>query len=119
MRTIPHRATSSARLVVVVGLLLAAAAPVVGQTRLLRQPTVSERHIAFSYANNIWVVGRDGGEARRLTSFQGQETNPKLSPDGRWVAFSAQYGGNTDVYVVAVEGGEPRRLTWHPGADVV
>jgi tricorn protease len=89
------------------------------QTRLLRQPTVSERHIAFSYANNIWIVDRGGGDARRLTSTQGQESNPKLSPDGRWVAFSAQYGGNTDVFVVPAEGGEPRRLTWHPGADLV
>jgi tricorn protease len=89
------------------------------QTRLLREPSISERHIAFAYANNIWVTGRDGGDARRLTSFQGQETNPKISPDGRWVAFSAQYGGNTDVYVVPIEGGEPRRLTWHPGGDVV
>jgi tricorn protease len=95
------------------------AAPAIGQTRLLREPSVSAQHIAFSYANNVWVTGRDGGDARRLTSFQGQETNPKLSPDGRWVAFSAQYGGNTDVYVVPVEGGEPRRLTWHPGSDVV
>jgi tricorn protease len=89
------------------------------QTRLLREPSISDRHIAFSYANNIWITGRDGGDARRLTSFQGQETNPQISPDGRWVAFSAQYGGNTDVYVVPVEGGEPRRLTWHPGSDVV
>jgi tricorn protease len=89
------------------------------QTRLLRQPTVSERHIAFSYASNIWITDRAGGAARRLTSAQGEETLPKLSPDGRWVAFSAQYGGNTDVYMVPVEGGEPRRLTWHPGADLV
>lgn len=95
------------------------AAQAEAQTRLLRQPTVSDRHIAFSYANNIWIVDRGGGQARRLTSTQGQESNPKLSPDGRWVAFSAQYGGNTDVYVVPAEGGEPRRLTWHPGADLV
>ncbi len=89
-----------------------------GRTRLLRQPSASARHVAFAYANNIWVVGRDGGAARRLTSFQGSTLNPKLSPDGAWVAFSGTYGGNTDVYVVAVDGGEPRRLTWHPGADV-
>jgi tricorn protease len=88
-------------------------------TRLLRQPTVSAEHIAFMYANDIWVVGRAGGDARRVTSFQGQETNPHFSPDGRWLAFSAQYGGNTDVYVVAAEGGEPRRLTWHPSSDAV
>jgi tricorn protease len=90
-----------------------------GPTRLLRQPTISASHIAFAYANNIWVAPRDGGDARRLTVFQGQETNPHFSPDGRWIAFSAQYGGNTDVWVVPAEGGEPRRLTWHPGADVV
>ncbi|HET9012840.1 MAG TPA: PDZ domain-containing protein, partial [Gemmatimonadaceae bacterium] len=95
------------------------AAPAAAQTRLLRTPTVSAHDIAFAYANNIWVVERAGGAARRLTSFQGETQNPKLSPDGRTVAFSADYGGNTDVYVVPVEGGQPRRLTWHPGADVV
>jgi tricorn protease len=73
-----------------------------GQTLLLREPTVSERHIALAYANNIWIVDRAGGEARRLTSFQGQTSNPQLSPDGRSVAFSGQYGGNTDVYFVPV-----------------
>jgi tricorn protease len=93
--------------------------PLAAQTRLLRTPSVSDRHIAFAYANNIWVVERAGGAARRLTSFQGETQNPRLSPDGRTVAFSAEYGGNTDVYVVPVEGGQPKRLTWHPGADVV
>src|SRR5262245_8436018 len=88
-------------------------------TRLLRSPTVSETQIAFAYANNIWVVERGGGIARRVTSFQGTTQNPKFSPDGRSIAFSAEYGGNTDVYVVPANGGEPRRLTWHPGADVV
>ncbi|HEY5441589.1 MAG TPA: PDZ domain-containing protein [Gemmatimonadaceae bacterium] len=104
----------------VAGLALAVlSAPAAAQTRLLRTPTVSERHIAFAYANNIWVVERAGGNARRLTSFQGETQNPKLSPDGRSIAFSAEYGGNTDVYVVPVEGGQPKRLTWHPGPDLV
>ena len=88
-------------------------------TRLLRSPTVSATQIAFAYANNIWVVERAGGTARRLTSFQGQTTNPHFSPDGKWIAFSGEYAGNTDVYVVPAEGGEPKRLTWHPGADTV
>ncbi len=90
----------------------------VGSTRLLRTPTVSASSIAFAYANNIWIVGREGGTARRLTSFQGQTGNPHFSPDGKWLAFSAEYAGNTDVYVVPSEGGEPKRLTWHPGADI-
>jgi tricorn protease len=89
------------------------------QTRLLRSPTVSATQIAFAYANNIWVVPREGGSARRLTSFQGQTTNPHFSPDGRWIAFSGDYAGNVDVYVVPADGGEPKRLTWHPGADTV
>ncbi len=89
------------------------------ETRLLRMPAVSAEHIAFVYANDIWIVGPNGGDARRLTAFQGAETEPHFSPDGNMVAFSGQYDGNTDVYVVPVSGGEPRRLTWHPGADLV
>ena len=58
-------------------------------TRLLRQPTVSATHIAFAYANDLWIVPRSGGDAVRLTTFQGQETDPHLSPDGQWLAFSA------------------------------
>src|SRR6267143_3949237 len=90
-----------------------------GRTRLLRTPTVSATQIAFAYANNIWTVPRAGGLARRLTSFQGQTSNPHFSPDGKWIAFSGEYAGNLDVYVVAADGGEPKRLTWHPGADTV
>ena len=87
--------------------------------RLLRTPTVSSDSIAFAYANNIWIVDRKGGAARRLTSFQGQTSNPHLSPDGLSVAFSGEYAGNTDVYVVPASGGEPKRLTWHSSPDVV
>ncbi len=88
-------------------------------TRMLRTPTVSATQIAFAYANNIWIVDRKGGSARRLTSFQGQTGDPHFSPDGSLIAFSGEYGGNFDVYVVPATGGEPKRLTWHPGADTV
>ncbi len=88
-------------------------------TRLLRNPSISASHIVFVYANDLWVVGHGGGDARRLTTSPGTETNPKISPDGRWVAFTGQYDGNTDVFVVSIDGGEPRRLTYHPGADNV
>src|SRR5262245_45103731 len=107
-------------------LAVVSAVPAAAQTRMLRSATVSEKHIAFAYANNIWIVDRAGGAARRLTSFQGETQNPKFSPDGKWIAFSAEYGGNTDVYVVPTDpaaatdnGGQPKRLTWHPGADLV
>jgi tricorn protease len=88
-------------------------------TLLLRQPSVSKDAIVFVYGDDLWVVGREGGDARRLTSAIGTESNPRISPDGKWVAFTGQYDGNTDVYLVPIEGGEPKRLTWHPSADLV
>ncbi len=88
-------------------------------TLLLREPTISETHIVFVYANDLWIVDRDGVEARRLTSNEGSESLPHFSPDGTLIAFTAQYDGNDDVYVVPAEGGQPRRLTWHPGQDRV
>ena len=89
------------------------------ETKLLRQPDIHNDLIVFAYAHDLWIVSQAGGKATRLTSFQGAESNPKFSPDGKLIAFSGQYGGNTDVYVVPTAGGEPKRLTWHPGADVV
>ena len=91
----------------------------VHDTRLLAQPAVSAKHVAFTYAGDIWIANLDGSGVRRLTSHIGVEMCPRFSPDGSLLAFSGQYDGNTDVFVVPVEGGEPRRLTWHPGDDLV
>ena len=88
-------------------------------TRLLRQPTLAKDKIVFAYADDLWIVSRDGGDAQRLTSNEGSENNPHFSPDEKYIAFTAQYDGNTDVYVIPSEGGSPQRLTFHPGADVV
>src|SRR5476649_1627051 len=102
-------------------LLLNSAAPAADEadTRLLRQPSVSKDHLAFVYAGDIWVGDRDGGHSVRINAHPETEFAPHFSPDGRWIAFSANYDNNTDVYVVPTEGGQPRRLTWHPAADVV
>jgi tricorn protease len=86
---------------------------------LLRSPSVSRTHVAFSCAGDIWIVSREGGAARRLTASIGIETHPVFSPDGSQVAFTGEYDGNQDVYVVATGGGVPRRLTYHPGPDEV
>ena len=103
--------------IVVLGLL---SGPLAAQsTRLLHQPDVSAHSVAFAYAGDIWIAPRAGGDARRVTSSPTVERDPHFSPDGKWLAFTGEYGGNADVYVVPVEGGEPRRLTWHPGADEV
>jgi tricorn protease len=86
---------------------------------LLQRPTINKTHVAFSYAGDLWVVPREGGEARRLTSGIGLEFNPIFSPDGSRIAFSGEYDGNIDVFVMPATGGEPRRLTFHPGVDTV
>lgn len=88
-------------------------------TQLLRQPTLSKDKIAFVYANDLWLVNRNGGDAQRLTSNEGAETEPHFSPDEQHIAFTAEYDGNTDVYIIPAKGGSPKRLTFHPGDDVV
>jgi tricorn protease len=90
-----------------------------GQPPLLQKPALSKTQIVFSYAGDLWVVAREGGEARKLTSAVGTETNPHFSPDGTQVAFTGEYDGNIDAFVVPASGGVPRRLTWHPGQDLV
>ena len=86
---------------------------------LLQRPAISRTQIVFVYGGDLWIVGRDGGDARRLTTGLGIETDPAFSPDGSQIAFTGEYDGNVDVYVVPAAGGVPRRLTWHPAADVV
>ena len=84
---------------------------------MFRYPDVSGSEIVFVYANDVWVVSRDGGLARPVASPPGQETFPKFSPDGRSVAFVGNYEGNRDLYTVAVDAGIPHRVTHHPGAE--
>lgn len=99
-------------------LCLASSVGVAAQgTRMLRHPAVSRDSIAFEYASDIWVVSRNGGEARRLTATPGIENDPFFSPDGTKIAFTATVAGNTDIYVMPTSGGEVRRLTFHPGVD--
>jgi tricorn protease len=111
------------KIFLVVPVLLAAVAASFAQPgdapTLFRQPTISKTEIVFSYAGDLWSVGRGGGDARRLTTGVGIETNPYFSPDGSWIAFTGEYDGNVDAYVIPATGGVPKRLTYHPGLDEV
>ena len=86
---------------------------------ILRKPAVNATQIVFNYAGDLWTVARSGGEARRLTTGMGDETDAAFSPDGSMIAFTGEYAGNKDVYVMPAEGGQPRQLTFHPGPDTV
>src|SRR5690242_6861836 len=86
---------------------------------LLRHPTISRTRIVFAFADDLWSVPREGGEAVRLTTGIGVEGDPIFSPDGSQIAFTGEYDGNVDVFVVPSGGGTPRRLTWHPAPDAV
>jgi tricorn protease len=84
---------------------------------LLQHPAISASRIVFSYAGDLWSVNRSGGDATRLTTGIGVETDAIFSPDGSQIAFTGEYDGNTDVFVMPASGGVPKRLTYHPGAD--
>lgn len=86
---------------------------------LFRFPDVSKDQIVFTYANDLWVMPKEGGTAIKLSSPSGVESYPKFSPDGKTIAFTGNYDGNADVYALSVSGGVPVRLTSHGYPDRV
>ena len=110
MRSVYSAARTAAALVLLSFASHAAAAA----TKLLRFPDVWHDRIVFSYAGDLWTVGTRGGTATRLTSNPGLELFGKFSPDGRFIAFTGQYGGDEQVYVMPSGGGAPRQLTFYP-----
>ncbi len=85
--------------------------------KLMRYMDVSDSQIAFVYGGDIWVMPKAGGTAVQVTHSKGEESWPKFSPDGKQLAFTAVYNGNTDVYVMPVTGGVPTRVTYHSLGD--
>ncbi len=90
----------------------------INDARLLRFPDINKDTIAFVYAGDIWTVPAEGGNATRLTSHEGLELFPKISPDGNWIAFSGEYSGTRQLYVMPAGGGSPRQLTFYNDAGV-
>ena len=86
---------------------------------LFRFPDVSATQIVFTYANDLWIMPKEGGTAIKLSSAPGVELFPKFSPDGDHIAFTGHYDGNDDIYVIPVKGGIPNRLTFHSYLDRV
>ena len=99
------------------------AAPLVAQTKpsagMMRFPDVSKDKIVFSYANDLWMVDREGGVASPLASPEGGERFPRFSPDGKTIAFTGNYDGGTDLYTISVDGGVAQRKTFFPGEELL
>ncbi len=92
---------------------IALAQPASGPVQaLIRYPSIYGDTVVFEAGGAVWKVSAQGGEAARLTADSGYESHPLVSPDGKWVAFTGWYRGNTDVYVVSIEGGPVKQLTW-------
>ena len=83
------------------------------EAKLLRYPDIRGDFVVFVYAGDIWRAPVSGGPALRLTSHPGLELFPKISPDGKWIAFSAEYSGSRQVWVMPSWGGAPRQLTFY------
>jgi len=86
--------------------------------RFVSSPDVRGDRVVFTWEDDLWLGSLKGGPARRITTHPGLETAARFSPDGKWIAFSAQYDGATQVYLMPVEGGAPKRLTWGASATV-
>ncbi len=85
--------------------------------KMFQYPDISQTHITFTYGGDVWIVSKDGGTANKLTSAKGTELLARFSPDGKQIAFSGNYNGNTDVYVMPSFGGLPKRITYHGMTD--
>ncbi|MFY0629725.1 MAG: PD40 domain-containing protein [Flavobacteriaceae bacterium] len=100
-------------------LLISSLTSVAQDTRLLRQPDMNSNHAVFTYGSDVWVHSFKTNETKRITSTPALEANPKISPDGKWIAFTSNRAGTASVYVVSIDGGQPKRLTWHPNGSGV
>jgi len=108
-----------ASIIIGICLILVSLSSAVDDARLLRFPDINKDLVVFVFAGDIWSVPAEGGTAHRLTSHQGLEFFPKISPDGKWIAFSGEYSGTRQVYVMPASGGSPRQLTYYNDVGIM
>ena len=118
IRSCPFRSFARPLQWIALGLALFALLPLSalaaeGEARLLRYPSIHKDFVVFVYGGDIWRVPVEGGRAFRLTSHEGSELTPKISPDGEWIAFSGEYSGSRQVHVIPATGGNPKQLTFY------
>ncbi len=105
--------------ILLLGAASAAPAQVEPHPGMLRNPDVSRTHVVFVYADDLWLVAREGGVATPLASPPGVESMPRFSADGQTIAFTGNYDGNDELYVLPIRGGVPARVTHHPSTELL
>ena len=105
--------------VLVLTLIALSVAAQQNETYFLSHPTLTPdgKTVIFAFEGDLWRADLPNGQAYRLTAMQGYETNPKVSPDGKWIAFTGRQYGNADIYVMPIAGGDIRQLTYHSATD--
>jgi tricorn protease len=77
-----------------------------------RFPSLHGNLVVFTAEGDLWQYNETTGSCFRMTTHHGMESNASLSPDGKWIAFNAEYEGPAEVYIMPVAGGIPRRITF-------
>lgn len=95
------------------------AAAATASNAYFRFPSIRGDTVVFTAEGDLWKTSVRGGQAERLTTHPGYETNAAISRDGLWVAFSASYEGAQEAYVMPLAGGLPRRISFDNGGVVV
>lgn len=87
----------------------------------LSNPTLTPdgQTVVFAFEGDLWKANVTDLQATRITAMQGYETSPRISPDGKWIAFTGRQYGNADVFVMPLNGGEVKQITFHSGNDEV
>jgi len=90
-------------------------------TYFLTNPTLNPdgQTVIFAFEGDLWKANVSDGNATRLSAMQGYETSPRVSPDGKWIAFTGRQYGNGDIYIMSVNGGDVKQITYHSGNDEV
>ena len=90
-------------------------------TYFLSNPTLTPdgQTVIFAFEGDLWKANVSDGSATRLTAMQGYETSPRVSPDGKWIAFTGRQYNNGDIYIIPVNGGDVKQITYHSGNDEV
>ncbi|MBK8883363.1 MAG: PD40 domain-containing protein [Bacteroidales bacterium] len=104
----------------IINLLLVAVQSTSGQVKgYYRYPAIHGETVIFTSEGDLWKYSLTTNETKRLTTNQGVESHARISPDGKWIAFVAQYEGPSEVYVIPIDGGRPKRLTYEESGPII